>query len=477
MHSAFHPLPCRALALCACLVLALPASRAADDGQEAPPVAETPAADIEAQTETPAADIEAQAEALLAAGRFAEALALLRPVVEAGAVSASMLFLYGLTALEASQHPDVADDARSGLLGEAVAAFHTLLVERPELVRVRLELARAFFLLGEDALATHHFESVLAGDPPAPVAANVRRFLAEMRTRGRWRFNLGFAVAPDSNIGATTDERTIYIEVFGTQLPFRYDTQATSGVGVSLWGGAEYQVPMSETLRLRAGADASRLEYAGSEFDRLSVAGHLGPRWLVGGDTEVSVLASARQQWTGTTPSHREFGARFEAGHRVSRSVTVSGRASWHRRHYRTSTHLDGPVLDTSLYGSWVVSPTVRTTLSLGYGRERPESERDRNINRWLGVDVDVLLPLGFTVGAGAEYHRTDYRPGWSPFVADGGARTDRTRVLRASVHHRAFTVFGFSPQLALVREERDSNAQLQSYGRTRGELRFVRQF
>ena len=38
---------------------------------------------------------------------------------------------------------------------------------RPGLVRVRLELARAFFLKGEDSLARSHFERVLAGKPAA----------------------------------------------------------------------------------------------------------------------------------------------------------------------------------------------------------------------------------------------------------------------------------------------------------------------
>ena len=44
-------------------------------------------------------------------------------------------------------------------------------------------------------------------------------------------------------------------------------------------------------------------------------------------------------------------------------------------------------------------------------------------------------------------------------------------------MHHRAFTLFGFSPQVALVREVRKTNAQLYDYKRFGGELRFVRQF
>ncbi len=57
-------------------------------------------------------------------------------------------------------------DERAALLDETIAAFHFMLARRPALVRVRLELARAFFLKGEDKLARRHFEQVLAGRPP-----------------------------------------------------------------------------------------------------------------------------------------------------------------------------------------------------------------------------------------------------------------------------------------------------------------------
>ena len=77
-----------------------------------------------------------------------------------------MLFHIGLAAVGGSQKPGVREDLRNVLLDEAIASFRTMLIQWPELVRVRLELARAFFLKGEDRLATRHFEQVLAGRLP-----------------------------------------------------------------------------------------------------------------------------------------------------------------------------------------------------------------------------------------------------------------------------------------------------------------------
>ena len=459
-----------------------PPSPHADDATQTPGTAreEEPRPQSDAPPAEAAPDAtETSAGALVDAGRFEEAIVVLRPLLEQDQIEPGALFLYGLASLEASQRPGRTDDEREVLLDEAIAAFHVMLVQRPELVRVRLELARAFYLKGQDGLARRHFEAVLAGGVPDEVAANVNLFLEEIRSRGRWSFNLGFALAPDSNIGAGSEERTIYIPVFGQPLPFERDAEelTSSGVGVSVWGGAEYQVPIGERLRLRAGADAARREYSGSEFDQFYLSTHLGPRWLVDQDTEGSLLASARQRWVGTVPDSRELGARLEVARRLTPRVTVFANASWHDRRYRTRSLLDGPVWDASLRGSWVVTPTVRADLSAGYAEERPERDRERSRSRWLGAGVTVALPLGFTVGGGGEVRWTDFEDEWFPNTPVGEDRSDRTRSVRLSVHNRGFTVLGFSPAIVAVHEERETNAQLYDYKRTRGELRFVRQF
>ena len=450
--------------LAAAAVLAL-AGPAGGQPPPSPPVAGQPAA---------AGGID-RARALIGERRFVEALAVLEPLAREQPVDADALFLIGLSGIEASQRSGISAGPRDSLLDAAIAALRTMLVRDPGLVRVRLELARAFFLKGEDTLAKRHFERVLAGDPPATVARNVNRFLAQMRARKRWSIEVGAALAPDSNIGASSDERIIYI--FG--LPFRRDQEdlTSSGVGVSVWAGGEYQHPLGERWRLRGGADVSRREYRNSEFDRMTVAGHVGPRWLVGRATESSVLASVRQRWLGTEIDHRDLGIRVEAHHRLSRRTSASLYASRHERRYDERTFLDGPVTDASVGVGWGATPAVRVNTAVGWGRERTELERWRHSRRWLRVGASAQLPYGFTVGGSGTLRWTNYRGNWFPNTPDGSPRRDLTRSLRLDVYNRAFTVGGFSPQLALVREKRTTNAQLYDYQRVFGELRFVRLF
>ena len=415
------------------------------------------------------------ARLLIEDGQFREALSILRPLVPDHADQTDVLFLVGLAALRASRLLESVDEERSALLKEAVMAFHEILIEQPELVRVRLELARALYLKGDDDLAREHFERVLAGRPPREMAANILRHLDAIRARRRWSGYIGIAVAPDSNINSASDAQIIYIQ----GLPFRRDADAgaRSGLGVVLWGGGEYQYPLRDRMRLRAGVDISQREYAGRGFDQTVVSTHAGPRWLVDSETEISFLGSVRSRWAAGKPYSNEVGVRLEIGHRFTRQLSGNVRASWHRRRHSGDEGFNGPHAALSLGGTWQISPTMRAEASVGYSRERPRSLKWRNSSQWARLDVTVALPHGFSVGGGGELHRTRYEGEWFSFTPGGDSREDRTRVLRISVFNRAFTLSGFSPKLTLVNEARTSNAQLYGYRRNRAELQFLRLF
>ena len=440
------------------LLFAASAANAADEGADQPPATLS----------------EGEARALISNGKFNEALAILRPLAKAHPKHTNIHFLLALSAIENSRSADTSEEDQEVLLDEAIAVLHAILIDQPDLERVRLELARAFFYKREDRLARRHFERVLAGEPPAPVAANIRRFLVEIRARRRWSMYLGGAVTPSTNIGRASDAETI--NIFG--FPFRRDADEPrrSGVGLSVWTGGEYHFPLGERLRLRLGSDAAREEYPGTRFDQTFLSGHAGPLWLVNRDTSVSLVADARRRWLATSPYYLDLGARSEIRHRLNRRITLTGRASWYDREYRVQDILDGSILDFSLEGTWLVTPTIQTNAAVGYADEHTDAKTWRNDTRWGRIGVSVALPRGFTLSGSGEYRKTEYEGNWFPFT-DGSSRKDRTEVLRVSIHNRAFTLYGFSPQLVVSHEERKTNAQVYDYNRTNGEVRLVRQF
>ncbi len=434
---------------------------------------------------TAAAPVAARATALLRAGRPVQALTALQPAVTARPNDLTLLFLVGRAGLAAAGRKGIDEKTRDAFLDAAIAALRRMLTRRPGLVRARLELARAFFLKGEDTLARRHFERVLAGKPPQAVAANVNRFLGAIRARKRWSAYFGFALAPDTNIGAASGADTVWLPAFGTILPFRLndDSRPSSGVGLLVWGGGEYQQPLPDLwgrpLRLRVGGDVWRQEYGHSRFDRMLIAGHAGPRWLAGRSYEFSLLASVRQTWSADRADYSELGLRLEAAQRLGPRLFARETASWHQRNYRETGGLNGPRWQASLNLNWQATPTLSVGANAGWSAEVPRVPHQRNARPWVQVSASYALPWGFTVGASANFYRTTYEadPYWRVLTRGDARRVDRGQTYRLTLLNRAFTLGGFSPQLVGIYEARDSNAQLSSYRRTRGELRAVRQF
>ena len=417
------------------------------------------------------------ARALIQRNRFAEALGILKPLaLAAGPDQTDVRFLLGLAASRGSQESDVKDDKRVALLNLAIAAFRSILIKQPELVRVRLELALAFYLKKDDALAQDHFERALVGRPPAALVGNINGFLNVMRARRRWTGYFGFSLAPDTNINAASDVEVIYIN----GLPFRRGAgqRASSAIGVVGWGGAEYQFPLANRWRLRSGFNVNHREYKGGRFDQTFLAGYIGPRWLISRYTEMSLLASASQRWWGGSSFNYDVGARLEVEHRVFAGLRLSGRATWSDRTYQQNTFLEGPLMVFSLGARYVPFPIMQVNALVGYIQQEAAARHWNSTGYWTRVGTNVALPWGFTVGLSGEFRWTDFEDGWpQPFRPDNSARRDQTRILGATLLNRAITVYGFSPQIAFSHQVRDSNAQLLDFKRNLVEMRWVRQF
>lgn len=402
--------------------------------------------------------------------RFDESLNILRALPTDHPDKIDILFLTGLAATRLSER--VKDsDRRAALLNEAVAAFHAILAERPALTRVRLELARAFFLAGDDSLSREHFERVLAGNPPPAMAANIQRFLHTIRARRRWSSYLSVNIRESDNINSGTDTEVIYI----FDLPFVVDEESRprSGTGLSLGVGGEYQYPLAERWRWRFGVDVSRLEYAGHDLDGDYLQLRSGPRYLVSRRSEVGLQVFERRRWLAGDRYSREHGLLLDARHRLTAKLGFNGRASLGETDYRNASSRDAKEREYTLGAAYLFSPLVEGSASLGETRVRIE-DGTRNSGRNVRLGLGVVLPKGWTVGGNYEWVRQRY--GYdAPFSTE--RRVDRLRTAHLFVLNRQLTLFGFSPQLIATREKQKSNSALANYRRTRYELRFVRQF
>lgn len=148
-------------------------------------------------------DVERLAE-LVRAGDYEAAYELAHEHVGEMAGNVEFDFYYGIAAVD------------TGNLSEGIFALERVLIAQPGADRARLELARAYFLRGDDRRARQEFEAVEAHDPPAPVQAQIERYqLAMQRRAGRYESSVSgyieFGAGYDSNVNSATDAESVEI--------------------------------------------------------------------------------------------------------------------------------------------------------------------------------------------------------------------------------------------------------------------------
>lgn len=154
----------------------------------------------------PQAELVAQMNAIILAGRYEEAYVLAQSGLFEYEGEANFDFAYGLAALE-SGRPD-----------EAVFAFERVAFNNPNQQRVKLELARAYFLSENYAASETLFNEVLASNPTPNVRNNVEPFLAlieqpQSASRSVLTFDVGYNTGYDTNINSATELGVIHTPI------------------------------------------------------------------------------------------------------------------------------------------------------------------------------------------------------------------------------------------------------------------------
>lgn len=149
------------------------------------------------------------ARVLAGQGRRAEAVTLYQELIARGRVREywieAAFQLAGIFMLE-------------GRFREASLLFLDILGRNPNLPRVRLELARAYFLNRDYEDAQLQFELVKGSGLPPEVQEKVDEFLTQIRRKKDWNMDLSVALVPDSNLNQASGGEQECIAVGGMLL-------------------------------------------------------------------------------------------------------------------------------------------------------------------------------------------------------------------------------------------------------------------
>ena len=143
------------------------------------------------------------AEALMKDGKPAEAYALLEPLDFERSGEARFDYLLGIAALD------------SGKPDKATLVFERVLAVDPNFAGARLDMARAYYQLGDLPRAKTEFEDVLKQNPPEAVRATIRKYLDTIAAQEQVKQTsfIGYiegVVGHDSNIANTSTQTMMF---------------------------------------------------------------------------------------------------------------------------------------------------------------------------------------------------------------------------------------------------------------------------
>lgn len=173
----------------------------------------------------------------------------------------------------------------SGHAGEGVLALERYVIHFPDNQNARLELARGYFVLGENGRAREEFERVIKLNPPVAVRANIDRFLDAIRSReSLYTTTAGFfleaGVGYDSNVSGGVSNSSINLPIFGNVLVNSSGVKAGSGFNW-LAAGGQVSKPIAPGVAMFAGGQVDgKFNNANNQFDQQNIAASGGLTYL-----------------------------------------------------------------------------------------------------------------------------------------------------------------------------------------------------
>ncbi len=387
------------------------------------------------------------------AGRVADAKKVLLALEKASPDDSQVLFMLGLIAVQEKDYDT------------AIRRFRRILVKEPGVARVRLELARAFFLKRDWDNAEREFRLARAAKLPPEAIANIDGYLYAIRQSRRWTFNLSLALAPDTDVNA--GPAISQIDIFG--LPFQLSDQARkqSGVGAAVDFGGAWSAPIDQRWRLNVGAQFDGRIYPDHDYDDLSLSTFAGPELLLK-RWDLGLRATAFRRWYGGQDYEQGAGGSASATYYLTGRSGLTGSAGAQTIEFPELHEQDGVAVSGSIGGFYAPSPKSLARVNFSYVRQgaRTSAYGYSAGQVTLGYDRDLPGGISFSLEPSLTVTRYD-----APLAAFGDVRSDRQWTAEVAVLDRRIDVGGFTPRLVYTYTRNDSDIPLYSYNRQRVEV------
>ncbi|MEM1078977.1 MAG: tetratricopeptide repeat protein [Pseudomonadota bacterium] len=375
-------------------------------------------------------------------------------------------FLRGLALLN-SGHPN-----------DAIPFFLRLLAADPTLVRVRLELARAYYVAELWDRARQEFFTVLSGDLPEIVRVRVLSFIRSIDARRGfdWNLSVGLATVGDAR---SYDSDVVDLDFGFGVLPSTLDRD-DSALGLRVVGSAAYRKALDRSLFSAGdtvafvGANLDLTDGPNQQFDDTTIGVDAGLRFLAA-QTSVAVSTFGSTRYIAGSKLEDRYGIRLIFERRTLLGGSIFGSASLAQLESALSTKRSGTVVTTELGFRRSLGGRAAIGTALRYEDNRVEDfsadYKDSQIRVFGSIDAAFGLTLSPTI-----YAR--FRDFDNPNPLFTANRDERAVGVELTVQKSdIFVGDGFSPFARVSYERTKSDIAAYRYRETEFQLGFERRF
>ncbi|MHB1590381.1 MAG: surface lipoprotein assembly modifier [Sulfuricella sp.] len=439
-----------------------------------------------------AADGDIQkAQELMKQGKPAEAYSLLEAMEYEKAGEVDFDYLLGIAALD------------SGKPDKATLAFERVLAVNPNFAGARLDMARAYFMLGDLERANTEFGAVLALNPPPAARQVVQKYLTAIEDRKKATLTRisGYVegvAGYDDNISAVTNDFTFGAQQagFGPGLNPTGNSVKRDGGFFGLGGGMEVLHTLNDQSSLYGAAGYKRRDYdsqggdyngqgGNSRFNSESVDLSGGVQFAV--KTNLYRMGAVHQQYrqdgafAGTSNNRDTTGINFEWRRMLDERNQVGAFAQYNQQRYENQITSD---IDQSLLGAtWLRAfggkgnPILFSSLMVGRDDALNQISPGKDFSKdYWGVRLYgqyTLNPsLDAFAGFGYQWRNDTSMYARAATVAYG---KDELSDISLGLNWRPYKEWTVRPQI--VYSQNSSNIALYEYDRTETSITVRRDF
>lgn len=413
-----------------------------------------------------------KARQLVDSKNAAQAYDLLAPLQSQRAGESEYDYLLGIAALD------------SGKPTEAIFALERFLAANPHNGPARLEMARAYYMLGETRASRREFETVKRQQPPEQVNSAIQKYLGAINQiaadeGSKVRGYVELAGGHDSNANSATSTNQIAIPAFGGTIATldpgsvrRSDNfiAPAAGIGLRHAFSAEWALNANSNI-------GQRFNKQYGQYDIGNIDGSAGLTWTRGVD-QFTGAVQYQKIYLDRDPFRQTYGLAGQWQHNIDdqHQFTAYGQAM--RLDYQGGQQIrdaDRYVIGTAYSQAFPGALSPVGYVGLYGGRETPRASNVPHLgNDFAGLRLggQVAVSPAATLVGSVSYEQRRYRGEEPGFLRD---RNDRQSDVSIALLYVPALLWTIRPEISHTRNR--SNIALNDFSRTQYLLTVRRDF